>query len=359
MPVVAEFSSSSWTHPSPSSLALNLLAETAKTSSNNTVPDKSQDGHSRLWVVWVALLVCIYVVGVIFGIIWICSRDYLSYDKHRPPWIPSFCEEEVCCVLLEPIAILWPALLWPLFLLLLTGYFVLDKLLHATTCCGRELSRSKRQKRRANSLGSIELASRDTSGTLTPASSMSSAWTLSGKSDDIRSPPPVYQSRRNSFPDQLGSVKGPPARSNSDPLPREQKVEGYFPGSSRRSSVTLPRVQQLGGYSPGSSRRGSVTSPRVQQLGGCSPNSSRHNSIARQLIPPAKKPDLHDSIRYEAVRTSQRGYQCKPSRLSQSCVPTYPQVESPPLMYPCGRDLDSLEVQQHQLCDSCRRGCPM
>lgn len=186
-----------------------------------------------LWPLWASLGTALYIVGAVFFLVWIFTRDY---GGRGPPWVPSFFRTEACCVIFEPIVHIWPALLWPLFLLLLLGYFIFDKTMHATTCCGREMTRSKRRNRwemnarRLSFLDNIELAP-TTAGTLTPAS----VRMLSVATESLRSPPPMYLSRVPSASNLLPPAKGSPSRVNSDPLPRTTQGS---PSSSRSNSIT-------------------------------------------------------------------------------------------------------------------------
>lgn len=64
-----------------------------------------------------------------------------------PPWIPRAFRTNTYCLCLEPIVRLLPVIFWPMFLLGLAAYFAVDKCMHATTCCGRDLRKTRRRKR--------------------------------------------------------------------------------------------------------------------------------------------------------------------------------------------------------------------
>lgn len=288
-------------------------------SNNSSNGDKSE--HGQLWPVWVTLAIAMYVVGAVFFTVWIFTRDF---EGRNPPWIPSFFQTEVCCVLIEPIAKIWPALLWPAFLFLLFVYFAFDKAMHATTCCGREMTRSRRRKRmdarfrRMLPLDDVELVSH-TGGTVTPESSVRS---LSGITDPIRSPPPMYQSRQNSVFDMLPPSK---RRKDSDPLPRSN---GGSPCSSRSDSVSdlllaarrcpskhslasmyPSRQHSVSDMLPPNMRKASrVNSDPLPRTNGGSPSSSRSKSVS-DLCPavrscPRKRSGLSFSVVAEAPLSS-------------------------------------------------------
>lgn len=194
-----------------------------------------EGGREQLWAIWLALGISLYVVGFVLTLVWIFTRDF---DGYGPPWVPSIFRTEACCVLIEPLAHIWPALLWPLWLLLLLLYFIFDKTMHATTCCGKEMKRSKRRKRwemenrRMSAFDDVELLS---------AASPGSSRTASVNTEPVRTPPPMYQSRVNSVSEFLPQSKGGPSRVNSDPLPRRRasSVSDLIPpakGSPRKPS---------------------------------------------------------------------------------------------------------------------------
>lgn len=64
-----------------------------------------------------------------------------------PPWIPRAFRTNTYCLCLEPIVRLLPVIFWPILLLGLAAYFAVDKCMHATTCCGRDLRKTRRRKR--------------------------------------------------------------------------------------------------------------------------------------------------------------------------------------------------------------------
>lgn len=157
----------------------------------------SATGRSNFMAIYLALIISIYIVGIVFGLIWIFTREY---DRHGPPWVPSIFQTEACCVLLEPLVLIWPALLWPVFLIALLMYWTVEKAMRATTCCGREMRRHKRryrwelENRRLSAFDNIELRSVTTESVLTP--------------------PPMYQSRVNSLSSILPPAKSSPRKSS-------------------------------------------------------------------------------------------------------------------------------------------------
>lgn len=192
------------------------------------------DGNDSLRYLWLVLGITIYITGLVFVLVWIYTRDY---GGQAYPWVPSFFRTEACCVILEPLVRIWPAILWPWALILLFGYLTFDKAMHATTCCGREVTRSKRAKRwnlaapRTLSSDGIELVS-PTTGTMTP----DSARTLSVGTELVRTPPPMYRTRLHSVADFLPQAKANPSRANSDPFPRP--LGSCLTSSSRAKSIS-------------------------------------------------------------------------------------------------------------------------
>lgn len=96
-------------------------------------------------VLHITVAITFYIAGVLFGFVWIATRDYNRQDG--PPWVPKFCRTEICCAWFEPVIRFWPAYLWPLFLLCVFIYFIIEKAMDATNCCGQELRRSRRRRR--------------------------------------------------------------------------------------------------------------------------------------------------------------------------------------------------------------------
>lgn len=223
----------SWFPWFPINDCLLMQANNAANDTNGPRDDISPGLGGPLWPVWLSLGIATYVVGVVFFLVWIYTREY---EGRGPPWVPSFFRTEACCVICEPIVHIWPAVFWPLFLLLLFVYYTFDKTMHATTCCGREMTRSKRKNRwemaagRLTFLEDIELAP-TTPGTLTPDSVRS----LSMATEPIRSPPPMYMSRVSSVSELLPPAKGNPSRVHSDPGPRPIPCS---PSSSRPNSIS-------------------------------------------------------------------------------------------------------------------------
>lgn len=96
-------------------------------------------------VLHIIVAITFYIAGVLFGFVWIATRDY--NPQNGPPWVPKFCRTEICCAWFEPVIRFWPAYLWPLFLLCVFIYFIIEKAMDATSCCGRELPASRRRRR--------------------------------------------------------------------------------------------------------------------------------------------------------------------------------------------------------------------
>lgn len=288
-----------------------------ETSPSNDTANQDKNGHSQLWAVWVTLAIAMYIVGAVFFAVWIFTRDF---EGRNPPWIPSFFQTEVCCVLIEPIAKIWPAILWPGFLCLLLLYFAADKTMHATTCCGREMTRSRRRKRmdarfrRILPLDDVELVSH-TGGTVTPESPVRS---LSGITDPIRSPPPMYQSRQNSVYDMLPPSK---RRKDPDPLPR---TNGGSPCSSRSDSVSdlllavkscpsrcslasmcQSRQHAVSDMLPPNMRQASrVNSDPLPRTNGGSPSSPRSKSVSDLCSAARSSPRKRSGLSFSVVAES-------------------------------------------------------
>lgn len=192
----------------------------------HTAPPRIINMEDEALVIVLFLTITFYIIGFVFSTMWILTRDY------DPRWVPSLFDTEACCAPFRPLIYFWPAILWPMFLLYVFLLFTADKVLHATTCCGKDMAASRRRKsfikrlprpwpadQAALPVDEFELASR------TPRS-------LS----KVTVPPPMYRSRQNSvwsiFPRSnrslsrtysAGDLPSPELKRasgvNSDPLP--------------------------------------------------------------------------------------------------------------------------------------------
>lgn len=160
----------------------------------------------------------IYVLGLVVMSIQVYSRDY--DDTNGPLWLLRACRTEACCICFEPIANVLSIVLWPIVLLYLAVYFASDKSMHATTCCGRTLRKTRERKRlesvNTNSIygvfNDIELGSDGRSTMSWPGGP---------------TPPPRYLSQANSLHNpytyaiprprasSMGNASPHPGRSNS------------------------------------------------------------------------------------------------------------------------------------------------
>lgn len=197
-------------------------------SSNNTVPTAdvaSHDGNINFSVMFLALGVSFYIVASLFTFVWIMTRDF--NEANGPPWVPSFFRTETFCVCFEPIVRFWPAILWPIFLLVLFIWFGLDKGSNATTLCGREKRRSKMLRRLQSTEEDIydtecasesaeRMNSQSSRATLIPPPPLPPAVYGRVSSDPDLSPiSPLSQSRANSWGSlDSGSLKTRTIRSS-------------------------------------------------------------------------------------------------------------------------------------------------
>lgn len=141
-----QFNSSSRTGLPPGVPCLSMLDLNPPPMANGTnhTSDPAQGIVNRP-ALHITVAITFYIAGILFGFVWISTRDYSRQDG--PPWVPKFCRTEICCAGFEPAIRYWPAYLWPLFLLCVFICFVIEKIKNATSCCGRELRRSRRRRR--------------------------------------------------------------------------------------------------------------------------------------------------------------------------------------------------------------------
>lgn len=272
-------------------------------SDNSTKTESKNQATYNLYFMYLALVISIYLVGILFGIIWVATRDYNRQDG--PPWVPRFCRTEACCVGFEPIARFWPAFLWPLFLTWVLIYFIIDKALHATTCCGWETRRSKRRKR-------LQVAGRRNRDIYDSDFGSEPSDTISPRSSVISTPPypvpraiyatynsvpnmgpwhPSSQSRTSSAAglDRLGKSRlkstaswmSIPGRGDgSPPLPPYQS---RFNSAQNLGPMGISGVNHVGSMSPSGQSRASSASTLSNSQSDPASNAGDNRPISIQI----------------------------------------------------------------------------
>lgn len=179
-------------------------------------PGSDLDCDARAWKNLAILLVILggvlYVVGAIFAFSWMRTRDYNR--QTGTPWVPSCFHTERCCVSFEPIARYWPALLWPLFAVIICIHYVHDKVLYAVAHSGRTRRRKPHRKRFQAATRNVYDVDIEPGFVPDPACSSSSVISM----PPILTPPPVYRLKRTS----VASWVSLPARGPDTPPPHYQ-----------------------------------------------------------------------------------------------------------------------------------------